>query len=154
VNANLSGLKLLHVYEWDQQVDLIQVLRCLPVLESLILGDGSYLDADFFGEFVSMDPNGSALLKQSSNGGQISVMLCPMLKHLVIEEFDPTEQLELIPLFRELVILRAMGGSPLKQFTLFDFEHRRKFELIGGHGSFAVEKVVLDEDSEPFRLDI
>ena len=32
VNANLSGLELLHVYGWYQQEDLIQALRCLPVL--------------------------------------------------------------------------------------------------------------------------
>ena len=54
VNANLSGLKLLHVYGWHQQAYLIQVLRCLPILETLIIGDGSDLDADCFREFVPM----------------------------------------------------------------------------------------------------
>ena len=50
VNANLSGLELLHVYGWFQQADLIQALRCLPVLKSLIIANGSDLDAAFFEE--------------------------------------------------------------------------------------------------------
>jgi hypothetical protein len=80
VNANLSGLELLHVYGWYQQADLIQALRCLPVLKSLILGNGSDLDADFFGEFVPMHPNVTAVWMQSHDEGQMSAILCPMLR--------------------------------------------------------------------------
>jgi hypothetical protein len=154
VNANLSGLKLLHVYGWGQQAGLIQVLRCLPVLESLILGKGSYLDADFFGEFVSMDPNMSTVLRQSSDGCQISAILCPLLKRLLIERFDPTKTPERILLSKEVVSLRALGGSPLRRFTLFDFEYGRKFELIGQDGSFVVIEEVLHGGAKPFKLDI
>jgi len=72
VNVNLSGLELLHVYGWYQQADLIQALRCLPALKSLIIGNGSDLDADFFGEFVPMHLNETAVSIQSHDVGQIS----------------------------------------------------------------------------------
>ena len=52
VNANLSGLELLHVYAWYHHADLIQALHCLPVLNTLVLANGSDLDVAFFGEFV------------------------------------------------------------------------------------------------------
>jgi len=69
VNVNLSGLELLHVYEWYQQADLIQALRCLPVLKRLIIGYGSDLDADFFGEFVPMHLNDTAVSMHSHTSG-------------------------------------------------------------------------------------
>jgi len=107
-NTNLSGLKLLHVCGWHQWADLIQALRCLPVLKSLILGDGSDLDAELFEEFVPMDPNGPSVLKQPGGGGQISGILCPMLNSILIEEFDPTKQLELIPVLNEVITLHVV----------------------------------------------
>ena len=154
VNANLSGLRLLHAYEWYQQADLIRVLKCLPVLTSLILGNGSDLDADFFGGFLPMHPNETSALTQSHDEGQRSAFLCPMLSSLLIEKYDPMEQLELIPLFKEIVALRAVGGCPLKKFTLFNDEFEKRFELIGSYGTFVVKKEFLDEGSEPFKLDI
>ena len=154
VNANLSGLELLHVYEWHQQADLIQALRYLPKLKSLILGNGSCLDGDFFGEFVPMRPNETSAVEQSSDGSQNSVILCPVLRIFLIEEFDSTEQLELIPILKEMVTLRASGGSSLKRCTLFDIELGRMFKLIGDHGSFVVKNVALSRDHKPFRLDI
>jgi len=154
VNVNLSGLKLLHVYGRHQQADLIQALRCLPTLKSLIVGNGSDLDADFFGEFAPMPPNETAAFVQSHNEGQGSEVLCPMLKRLLIEECDLTQRLELAPVFRKVVTLRTACGSPLEEFTLFDFELGRKTELVGSHGSFVMETAVLGEDAEPFGLDI
>ena len=153
VNANLSGLELLHVYGWAQQKDLVQVLRCLPVLESLIIGDGSDLHADFFREFVPMHQNWLSMLVMSHYEGQIS-LLCPMLRSLLIEGLDPTKQHELIPVLKEVVILRAVCGYPLERFTLSDIECGRKCDLIGSQGGFVEEIVSLDEDSEPFELDI
>jgi len=154
VNVNLSGLELLHMCEWYKQADLIQALRCLPALKSLIVGNGSNLDADFFGEFVPMPPNGTAAFVQSHNEGQVSAVLCPMLKSLLIEECDLTQRLELTPVFKQVVTLRAACGSPLEEFTLFDFELGSKTELIGGHGSFVMEVIVLDGDARPFSLAI
>ena len=154
VNVNLAGLQLLHVHGWHQQNDLIQVLECLPGLQSLILGNGSRLDADFFGEFIPMAPNETSAVKQSSNEGQKSVILCPMLRSFLVEEFDSTEQRELTLVLKDVVTLRAVGGSPLKGFTLFDFALGRKFELIGSRGSFEVENVALSGDHEPFKLAI
>ena len=154
VNANLSGLELLHVYGWHQQADLIQALRYLPVLKSLILANGSDLDAPFFEKFVPMHPNGTAVLMKSRAEGQISAILCPMLKSLLIEGCGPTERVELIPVLRQLVTLRAECGSPLERFTLSAVEFGRKYELIGSQGGFVVEMESLDENSKPFRLDI
>ena len=152
VNANLAGLELLHVYGWYQQVDLIQALRCLPVLKSLILAFGSRLDAAFFGKFVPMHPNESAILMQSHDEGQVSPILCPMLRSLCIEGWRPTKRVELIPVLKQLVIHRAECGSPLKRFTLSAIEFGRKFELIGSQGGFVVEMDSMDEDAQPFRL--
>jgi len=154
VNANLSGLKLLHVHGWHQQADLIQALRCLPALKSLIVGNGSGLAAEFFGKFVLMPPNETAAFVQSHNEGQVSEVLCPMLKSLLIEECDFKRQLELMPIFKKVVTLHTACGFPLEEFTLFDFELGSKIELIGGHGSFVMEVIVLDGDARPFSLAI
>jgi len=151
VNVNLSGLELLHVHEWYQQADLIQALRCLPALKRLIIGNGSDLDADFFGEFVPMHLNDTAVSIHSHDEGQISAVLCPLLRSLHIEGRDFKQQLELMPFF---VTLRALCGSPLEELTLFDFELGSKTELVGSHGSFAMETAVLGEDAEPFGLNI
>ena len=153
MNANLSGLELLHVYGWAQQADLIHVLRSLPVLESLIIGDGSDLHADFFREFVPMHQNWLSMLVMSHSEGRIS-LLCPTLRSLLIERIDPTEQRELIPVLKEVVILRAVCGYPLERFTFSDVECGRKCELIGSQGGFMEEIVSLDGDSQPFKLDI
>jgi len=150
-NVNLSGLELLHVYEWYQQADLIQALRCLPALKRLIIGNSSDLDADFFGEFVPMHLNDTAVSIHSHDEGQISAVLCPLLRSLHIEGRDFKQRLELMPLF---VTLRAACGSPLEELTLFDFELGRKTELVGSRGSFVMEAVVLGRDAKPFRLDI
>jgi len=153
VNVNLSGLELLHVYGRYQQVDLIQALQCLPALKSLIIGNGSDLDADFLGEFVLMHLNETAVSIQSHDEGQISAVLCPMLRSLRIEDRDLKIRLELIHVYKRVVTLRAVCGSPLESFTLFYFELGRTIELVGSHGSF-VETIVLGGDAEPFRLDI
>jgi len=154
VNANLSGLELLHVRGRHQQADLIQALRCLPALESLIIRNGSDLDADFFGDFVPMPPNETTASMQAHNGGHVSAVLCPMLKSLLIEEYDLTQRLELMPVFRQVVTLRTVCGSPLKRFTLFDFALGRKTRLIGRQGGFVVKIIVLGGGAKRFRLDI
>jgi len=74
-----------------------------------------------------------------------------MLRSLRIEGHDFKQRLDLMPLF---VTLCAVCGSPLEELTLFDFELGRKTELLGSHGSFVMETVVLGRDAEPFRLDI
>ena len=154
VNANLSGLELLHVYGRYQQADLIQVLRCLPVLKSLILANGSNLDAGFFEEFILMHPNETTGLTQSHNEGHISPILCPMLSSLLIEGCDPIEQVELVPVLKQLVTLRAVCDSTLKRFILSAVKFRRKFELVGSQGGLVTEMDSLDEVAEPFHLDI
>jgi hypothetical protein len=153
VNVNLSGLELLHVYGWHQQADLIQTLRSLASLKSLIVGNGSDLDTYFFEELVPMYLGETAGLIQSHEEGQIAV-LCPMLRSLVIEECDLNQRLELMPVVNQVVTLRAVGGSPLERFTLFNFELRERTELIGSHGSFVVETVALRGRDRPFKLDI
>ena len=154
VNANLTGLELLHVYGWYQQADLIQALRCLPVLKSLILANGSDLDVAFFGEFVQIYPNEIAGPMQSHDEGRVSPLLCPMLRSLLIEGCDPTERVELIPVLKQVVTFRVVRGSPLRRFTLTAIEFERKFELNGSQGGLVTEIDSLDEDAKPFRLDI
>jgi len=156
VNSNLSGLRLLHVHDWHQDTDLIRILRSLPVLESLILGNGSSLVVKFFRAFVPMSANGTFGLNLPSGEGQISAILCPMLKSLLIEGVVPTDQPELIPVLKEVVSLRAMGGSPLKRFTFYEFwpAAGNKFELIGRDGSVSIEKIGLNDDDKPFGLEI
>ena len=154
VNTNLSGLELLHVYGQHQQAYLIQALRCLPVLKTLIIDDGSDLDADFFTELVLVHPNETTGLMQSHNGAQISAILCPMLRSLLIEGCDRRQRLNMIPGLKQVVTLRAMCGSPLKRVTLFDFELDEKTEVIWGHEGSVLRTVVLDENDEPFGLGI
>ena len=154
VNANLSGLDLLHVHGWNRQVDLIQVLGYLPALKSLIIGNGSDLEAVFFGEFVPVHLNETAILMQRHNMDHLSALRCPMLRSLLIEGCNLTERPELIPVLKKVVTLRAAHGSPLEEFTLLDFELGKMTELIGSDGSFVVTTFVLDEDDEPFELDI
>ena len=154
LHTNLSGLELLHVKGWYQQEDLIQVLRCLPVLKSLILSDGPDLGAAFFGEFLPMHLDENAVLMQSYDEAHISTILCPMLSSLLIEEWDPTEHVELIPVLKQVVTLRVVRCSPLTRFTLSAINLPRKFELIGSKGGLVTEMGSMDEDSEPFSLDI
>ncbi len=154
VNTDLRGLELLHADGWHQQADLIQALRCFPKLKSLILSNGSGLDAAFFGEFLTMHPDENALLMQSHDEGQKSPIICPMLSSLLIEGWDPTEQVGLIPVLKQVVTLRAVHCSPLKRFTLTVVKFRRKFELIGSQGGLVTGFDSLDEDFEPFSIDI
>ena len=153
VNANLSGLELLHVYGWYQQADLIQVLRSLPVLKSLIIGNASGLHAGFFREFVPIHQNWLSMLVMSHYEDRIS-LLCPMLRSLLIEGFDPTEKRELIPILKEIVILRAVCGYHLERFTFSVIKLGRKCELIGSQGGVVTEMHALEEGVKPFRLNV
>ena len=153
-NANLSGLELLHVHGWYQQADLIQVLRCLRVLKSLILANGSDLDAAFFGEFILMHSNETAVLMHSYDERQISPVVCPMLRSLLIEGCSSPDSVKLIPVLKQVVTFRAVCGSPLKRFTLSSIELGTKLELIGSQGGFVAEIGPMDEDAKPFGLDI
>ena len=63
VNANLSGLELLHVHHWGVSTDPIQVLGFLPVLEKLIVGNGRDLDVSFFRAFIRVGDNSISGLK-------------------------------------------------------------------------------------------
>jgi hypothetical protein len=151
VNANLSGLRLLHVHNWCHEVDLIQILRSVLGLESLIVGNGENLDVDFFRALV---PNQASAPSESNGLTQVPTVLCPMLESLQVEGTDPTEELQLMHIIEEVVMLRAVAGSPLKTFTFFEFmpQHQRKFEMIGGDGSLVMKKTLLDETAEPFEL--
>ena len=154
VNANLSGLNLLHMKYWPYNGDLIPILRSLPSLETLIITtlEGVVL----FSAFLPIDSNGPSGLKQTSGRGKTLTVLCPRLRHLQIESFDVWEQPDLVPFAKDVITLRAECGSPLKAFTFFEFSSklRRKIELIGRDGSFTMEECVLTEEVEEFELDI
>jgi hypothetical protein len=153
VNTNLSRLRLLHVHYWDDEVDLIQVLRSVPVLVTLILGNGDDLNVDFFKAFI---PNQTSGPRQSNSGTQTPTVLCPMLESLWVEGIDPTEQSELMRVLREVAMSRAVVGSPLKGFTFVVFwpQPGRKLELVGWDGSFTKEKTFLHKNAKPFKLEI
>ena len=168
VNSNLSGLKLLHFYapffeiEETTRTDLIQILRSLPALETLIIDDGYiYLPdsppMDFFKAFVRTRAHETAGLHQSSGEGQTSGVLCPKLESLQIQGISLTEQPELMPVLKEIVSLRTTLLSPLKSFTFYFPRHvvpehsRQKWELIGKDGRFIMEDVV---PAQEFKLDI
>jgi len=157
VNANLSGLTLLHMMEWPFDGDLIPILRAVPSLETLIIS--SRLGLVSLRAFLPMDANAQPL-----------ALLCPSLQSLRIEGQDPSAEPELIPLLKDIVILRAEFGSPLKEFTFdgistirrpaykwdmhrFELDGKR-FELVGKNGSFAMKRVVLPNRPKQFRLDI
>ena len=153
VNANLSGLNLLHMKYWPFGEDLIPILRSLPLLETLIITawDGSHC----FTAFLPMDADEASGLKQTSAEGNTLAVLCPRLQHLQIYSNPLYVLPDLVPTFKDIVNLRAERGSPLKVFTFFEFHYnpRRMLALIGRDGSFAMEKSVLAK-AEKFQLDI
>jgi hypothetical protein len=162
VNANLSGLTLLHMKNWRHDNDLIPILGSLPLLETLIIC--SWLGIISFKPFLPIATNGTSGLKKMSGEGETLALLCPRLQRLQIDVEDSLEQLEgsppvepeLIPILKDIVTHRAEFGSPLKSFTFSKVppKPRSKFELIGTDGSFTMEKIVLAEAAEEFRLDI
>ena len=153
MNANLSGLKLLHVRDWGPRVDPVQVLGFLPVLEKLIIGNGEDLDVSFFKAFIPVDENRAAVLKQPGHEGHIPLVLCSRLKSLLIEGVDPRDRPGLL-VINEVVTLRALGGFPLKGFTFSQFQPKpgREFDLINWDGSFGMDMITLPENARPFEL--
>ena len=164
-NSNLSGLKLLHFYDpffeimQCTRIELIQILRSLPALETLIIDDG-YLRIpymDFFKAFVPLQVQEVSGLHQSSGGGQMSGVLCPRLKSLQIQGIRLTERPELMPVLNDIVTLRTTIGSPLKSFTFYISRYipprclEQKWELIAMNGMFTMEEVV---PAQEFELDI
>lgn len=153
VNSNLSGLKLLYFNEGRMlptRPDLIQILRSLPALETLII-DGEYINTPYIDFFKAFVPTGAQettglSISQTRGEGQISGLLCPMLESLQIQGIMLTEQPELMPVLKDIVTQHAIIGCPLKSFTFFftswSSEYRRKWELIGKDGSFSMEDVV------------
>jgi hypothetical protein len=158
VNTNLSGLKLLHL--WDHYrlperpiIDIIRIVRSLPALETLVI-DSKYLVVpydDFFEAFVPTDVQETSGLNQSSGNSHILGVLCPRLENLQIEGIGPIKEPELLPILEDVVTLRAFIGSPLHSFTFYDTATEKKWELIGRDRNFNMEEVV---PTQRFRIDI
>ena len=148
VNANLLGLNLLHMKNWLFGVNLIPILRTLPLLETLIIS--SWQGVVSFKAFLPMDANWTSGLKQMSGKGRTSALLCPKLQSLQIEWEVPSMQPELVPILKDIVTLRAECGSLLKSFTFSKVSRKAgsKFELIKRDGSFTMENIVLDKESD------
>ena len=144
VNVNLSGLRLIHVRGWisPTKMDLIQILRSLPALETLIIvwQPLSPLGVDFFREFVPMDTQRIPGLNKGSGEDHLPAVLCPKLESLQIEDVDLTKQPRLLPVLKKIVTLHAVFGSPLRSFTFMD--SGRKWEMIGGDRRFTMEEVI------------
>ena len=155
VNANLSGLKLLHVLQLQllPSITFIKILRLLPALESLIIGVGNYRSSfvDYLEAFVPTNVPGPSGPNQSSCEGQISGALCPHLESLQIEGiFLATKQAKLMHVLENIVTLRAS----LKSFTLYYDLYQAKprmWQLIGRDKGFVTAEVV---PAKKFRLDI
>ena len=139
MNANLSGLNLLHMKGWPFDGDLIPILRSLPLLETLIIS--SRRGVVSFRPFLPMDANETSGLEETSGEGQMLVLLCPRLRSLQIEWNALSMQPELIPILNDVVTLRSECGSPLKSFTFskFSCKPRSKLQLIGSGGRFTME---------------
>ena len=152
--ANLSGLNLLHMKRWELDEDLIPILRSLPLLETLVIS--AWLDVDSLSAFLPMDANRISGLKQTESEGKSLALLCPRLQHLQVEITDLLARPGLLPILKDIVTLRAEFGCPLKSFTFSKcwIKPGYKLELIGRDGKFTMEKVVLPEEVEEFRLDI
>jgi len=150
VNANLSGLTLLHMKEWPFDGDLIPILKSLTLLETLIIKYRKCVAS--LRTFLPMDTYVTSGLKQTSSDGQTLALLCPRLHSLQIECWGTTVEPELIPTLREIVTLRAEYGSPLKHFTYSEIMLGTQYEVIAKNGGFVMEKGVFPEVL--FRLDI
>ena len=153
VNANLSGLKLLHVLYLLEQppITFTKVLGLLPALESLIVGV-NYHHSSFVNcleAFIPVHVPGPSGPNQSSWEGQISGLLCPRLESLQIEGISLPWEAELLPTLKDIVTQRAAIGCPLKSFTFY--KRRERWQLIGRDKGFMMEKVV---PAKEFQLDI
>ena len=161
VNANLSGLKLLHLrgdYTTWPPIAVIKILESLPALETLIIDYWPLIIFrsfdDVFGALLPSNVPGPSALNQSSWKGQISGVLCPRLESLQIQGLKLTGRADLMPVLKDIVTLRAIIGSPLKSFTFFCHQHPKgpqKWQLIGGDKNFMMEEVV---PAQVFELDI
>jgi len=161
VNARLSGLKLLSLLQnWSYDSffdDIPKILGSLPALETLVLDWQCIRDSPvtFFEAFIPMNAQSTSELIWE---GQTPEVLCPRLESLLIELTESTIQPELMPTLRDIVTLRAIFGSPLKNFSFCSVLYAgdpkpkpwcRKRELIGRDASFIMEEVVPDRG---FRL--
>ena len=107
VNANLSGLNLLHMKNWPFDGDLILILRTLPSLETLIIS--SWKDMISFRAFLPMDANGASGPKETSSEGRTLALLCPRLQSLQMERDIFLIEPELVPILKDVVTLQNMG---------------------------------------------
>ncbi len=153
VNANLSGLNLLHLKNWPYDGDLTAILKSVPLLETLVIS--SLKGVVSFRAFLPMDTNAASGLKRTSGEGRTLALFCPKLQNLDIEvrAFSMRPKMQILS---DIVTLRAKCGSPLKVFTFYEFWRRpeSKVELIDRDGSFAVETIVLPKNTRRFVLDI
>ena len=153
VNANLSGLRLLHVRVWRSHIemDFIQILGFLPALETLVIT--WYLvtlpGVDFFRAFVPMRTQRTSGPNEESGEGQIPAVLCPKLESLQIERMKLPKRPQLMGVLKEIVIQRTVVGFPLKSLTFMG--SGRKWELIGMDGRFNMKEV---DPAEEFELDV
>jgi len=145
VNANLSELRLLHVWSWapSPNMDLIEILRSLPALETLIVvwSPLAVASVDFFRAFVPV--------VKGHGDDHLPAVLCPKLESLQIEDVDPTKHVGLIDVLSDIVTLHAVVGAPLRSFTFMD--SGRKWGLIGTDGGFSLEEVI---PTQVFELDV
>ena len=161
LNSNLSALKLLCFHdpypENKPYTDLIQILRSVPALESLIIDHG-YIQIrymDFFRAFVPVRAQETSAIHRSTGEVQISGVLCPKLENLQIQGISLTEQPELMPVLENVVTLRTTIGSPLKSFTFYVCHYvapertEQQWMLIGEDGRFTVEEVI---PAQEFKL--
>ena len=155
VNANLSGLNLLHMKNWPDDGDLIPILRSVPLLETLIIT--SWRGVASFTAFLPMGTNAASGLKQTSAEERTLALLCPRLQSIQIEIGQDLVQPWKAPILKDVVALRAEHGSPLTVFTFSQFRRwpeKSKVELIGRDGSFNMESIVLPKTAGPFALGI
>lgn len=162
VNANLSGLKLLHVsddcVDGFPTIDIIKILGLVPALETLVIDRNCLADSyiEFFEGLVPIYVPMTFGWNGASGNGRISGVLCPRLEILQIEGISLTERPDLMPVLQDIVTLRAVIGSPLKSFTFtlpgsLHGSRGETWELIGRDNKFIMEAVA---PAQIFTLDI
>jgi hypothetical protein len=114
VNANLSGLKVLHLchsYHMGHptEIEVIKILRSLPALKTLVIERGyvKFPYVNFFRAFVPRGARWTSGLYQSSGEGHESGVLCPRLESLQIEGIDLDERPGLLGVLKGIVHFRG-----------------------------------------------
>jgi len=118
---------------------ILECLESLPALETLVMYIGPLCVQynDLFKAFVPIDADETSGRNRSRREGQISGVLCTRLESLQIEGIHLTLKPEVKSILKDIIDLRAIKGSPMRNFTFYSQLHSisSNWEPIGGMGA-------------------